>query len=217
MFSRSLCAATAGVALFMAGCHQLQSDYNDFLTSRSNASEAFWAWADVHKDYEGQVFYIYDFGDGFKAGYAQILGGGDACPPTLPPEKYWYVKYQNPAGRERIDAWFSGHEAGVSTALQDGVQGGNKLPMSPYRRAQLQGMNGCPTCPAPAHAAPAYDYDSVPPMPRPDAAPGEIPVEPLAPLTQADAELEEYEAPEVVESEWVRTSYHAADAAAEQE
>lgn len=188
MCSRSLRAATVLVALLMAGCHQLQNDYNDFLTTRQINSEAFWAWRDYHGAYKDQVYYIYDFGAGFRAGYAQVLAGGDPCPPTLPPEKYWYIKYQNPAGRERIEAWFSGHEAGVAAAFQDGAQDGNKIPLSPYRRAQMQGRGGCPTCYPSMEAAPAYDYESVPPMPAPDAVQGEMPEGFIEPVTEVSDE-----------------------------
>lgn len=191
MCSRSLCAATGLVAFLLAGCHQIQNDFNDFLTKHQNRREASHVWRDCHTAYRDQVYYIYDFGDGFRAGYAQVLGGGDPCPPTLPPEKYWYIKYQTPTGRERIDAWFSGHEAGVATALQDGVQDGNRIPLSPYRRAQLQGQGGCPTCFPPVQINPANDYEMVPPTPADEGVTGEYPTESEEPVTEAmDREFE---------------------------
>ncbi len=213
MYSRSLRAATAAVAFLMAGCHQLQSDYNDFLTTQQNNSEAFWAWASVCGDYKDQVYYIYDFGDGFKAGYAQILAGGLPCPPTLPPEKYWYIKYQTTAGRERIDAWFAGHEAGVATAMQDGVQDENKIPLSPYRRAQMQGQHGCPTCYPPMGTAPAMDYEAVPPTPALEEAVGEPPLEFAEPVTEAEMEEEAYADEEMVSP----VNYHFTDEVTDQE
>ncbi len=185
MCARSLRAATGLVALLLAGCHQFQNDFNDFLTKHRNLREASHVWRDCHGAYEDQVYYIYDFGDGFRAGYAQILAGGDPCPPTLPPEKYWYIKYQSPAGRERIDAWFSGHESGVATALQDGVNDANRIPLSPYRRAQLQGQGGCPTCFPSTEATPEYDSESVPPTPVDEGVTGAFPAESTEPVIES--------------------------------
>ncbi len=196
MCSRSLRAATIVAASLMAGCHQLQSDFTDWRLSKQIRRDASQAWDDCNDVYRHDVYYLSDFGDGFEAGYAQILGGGDVCPPTLPPEKYWKARFQTAEGRDKIDTWFAGHEAGVATALQDGVGGANKIPLSPFRRAQLAGYRSCPSCYPSADTGPAYNYDfqAVPPTPEQEMAPGE-------PVTEADempAE-EEYSDAEFVE------------------
>ncbi|HET6425637.1 MAG TPA: hypothetical protein VFG20_18250 [Planctomycetaceae bacterium] len=168
MDSRCLCAVTILTASLMAGCHQLKSDLTDWRLSRQIAGYANDAWSEYGDVYEADIYYIDDFGDGFKAGYAQILAGGDICPPTLPPPRYWKAKFQTQEGHDQIDTWFSGHEAGVATAMQEGVGSVNKIPLSPFRRAQLAGGRSCPTCFPPAEAAPAHDYEEVPPLPPGD-------------------------------------------------
>lgn len=169
MYSRKLCAATVMAASLMAGCHQLKSDFTDWRLSRQINGYAADAWDEYEDAYEAEIYYMDDFGDGFRAGYAQILAGGDVCPPTLPPTRYWKARYQTQDGRDRIDTWFAGHEAGVATAMQDGIGGIHKIPLSPFRRAQLAGSRSCPTCFPPAETAPTYDYEAVPPTP-----PGEV-------------------------------------------
>ncbi len=192
MCTRSLRAATGlMVAFLLAGCHQFQNDLTDFMTAQQIRREASGVWRDCSWAYEDQVYHLGDFRDGFRAGYAQILGGGDPCPPTLPPKKYWGVRYQSVEGRERVDAWFSGHETGVATALQDGVQDESRIPLSPYRRAQLLGNGTCPSCYPPMMADPVQeDYETAPPpAPAAEGVTGEVPLE-AEELTEAmDAEV----------------------------
>lgn len=211
MGSRSLRATTGLVVFLLAGCHQIHNEVNDFLAVRRIQGEASRVWRECRYAYEDQVYHLDDFRDGFRAGYGQILGGGDPCPPTLPPKKYWSVRYQSAVGRERIDAWFSGHETGVATALQDGVQDGFRIPLSPYRRAQLQGNGTCPTCFPPMEAAPAIEYESVPPTPVDEGVTGELPLEAEESLTEAmETELE-------TEVEVEPVDYRFADDAVDQE
>jgi hypothetical protein len=179
MYSRSLCAVTVVAASLMAGCHQLKSDLTDWRLSRQIRGYADDAWSEYGDAYTAEIYYTSDFGDGFKAGYAQILGGGDVCPPTLPPTRYWKAKFQTQEGRDRIDTWFAGHEAGVATAMQEGIGGVNKIPLSPFRRAQLAGGRSCPTCFPPADAMPIYENHTVPPTPQSEEAP-------MQPLTEYD-------------------------------
>lgn len=200
MSSRSLRAATGLVALLLAGCHQIYNDITDFRMARRVNREASHVWRVCSYAYEDQVYHLDDFRDGFRAGYAQVLGGGDVCPPTLPPKKYWSIRYQSQEGRERIDAWFSGHETGVATALQDGVQDEVRIPLSPYRRAQLQGNGGCPSCFPPMITEPADQYETVPPTPADEGVTGRFPLEDEMPVAEAeDAVFEEEPVPEEIE------------------
>jgi hypothetical protein len=50
--------------------------------------------------------YVVDFGEGFRAGYLDVAGGGDGCVPVLPPRKYWSWRYQSPEGQAKTNAWF---------------------------------------------------------------------------------------------------------------
>lgn len=174
MYSRSFRAVTIVAASLMAGCHQLKSDFTDWRLSRQISGYADDAWDDYKDCYTADIYYMDDFGDGFQAGYAQILSGGDVCPPTLPPPRYWKAKYQTQEGRDKIDTWFAGHEAGVATAMQEGLSGVNKIPLSPFRRAQLAGGRSCPTCFPPAESSPTYELQTVPPTPKLEAAPGDV-------------------------------------------
>ncbi len=180
MAKKLLRAALVGAVLLPVGCHQLQSDYNDCVTAKRDTMQAQMAWWRCHKAYKGQIDYLQDFGAGFRAGYLDILNGGAGCPPTLPPENYWYVKYQNATGKERIAAWFAGFSEGVAVATSEGVRGQNYIPLSPFRQAQMQswahGPSGDPIGTAPA--MPAHP-EMIPPAP---GAGGAVPAEEALPL-----------------------------------
>lgn len=62
------------------------------------------------------------FADGWKRGYYDVACGEDGTPPVLPPRKYWSAGYQNPKGREQIQAWFDGYRLGAQTAELQGVR-----------------------------------------------------------------------------------------------
>ena len=66
--------------------------------------------------------YARHFERGWKQAYYDVSRGADGCPPSVPPESYWSIKYQNPEGCRRIAAWFEGYECGVLAAQRDGRQ-----------------------------------------------------------------------------------------------
>lgn len=61
------------------------------------------------------------FQDGFLEGYHDILDGGDGCLPVVPPKRYWGWRYQSAGGQSAVNDWFSGYQAGVEAAKEDGL------------------------------------------------------------------------------------------------
>jgi hypothetical protein len=176
-------AALVGTVLLPAGCFQLQSDYNDYVTAQKDNWQASRAWRRCDANYKGQIEYIHDFGAGFRAGYLDVLNGGAGCPPTLPPAEYWGVRYQNETGKQRIHCWFAGFSEGVAVAESEGVRGQNTIPMSPFRQSQLQTHQTGPSYDPTMHGT-----ETIPP------APGSHHEQalPLAPVTQQEPQaLEE--------------------------
>lgn len=97
-----------------------------------------WSWCYEDLDYP------YHFARGFKAGYRDILDGGNGCQPTLPPRTYWKPKYQTADGRQRVNAWFDGFSHGALAAQQDGHGNLGEIPISPTARMNLQMANARP-------------------------------------------------------------------------
>ena len=79
----------------------------------------------------------FDFACGFKAGYRDILEGGNGCQPTLPPKCYWKPQHQTPEGRCKVHAWFDGFSHGALAAKQDGYGDMGQIPISPTAQANL--------------------------------------------------------------------------------
>lgn len=181
MASRVICSILAAAALLFAGCRQMQSDLNDFLTIKRDECSALRTWKRYRRDYEGSVHYLHDFGFGFQRGYMDVAAGGSGCPPVVPAEEYWCVKYQTASGEERIDAWFQGYNEGVAVAEQLGVRGRNYIQISPFRRAQLANL---PTAAGPGYAP----IPPTPQTPRFDDAPG-APLPQHVPSANLDVEL----------------------------
>jgi hypothetical protein len=61
--------------------------------------------------------YSQDYGDGFKAGFADYLKeGGVTIPKAMPPYRYWGRAYENPEGRAAVDDWYAGYQRGALMA-----------------------------------------------------------------------------------------------------
>lgn len=91
-----------------------------------------WSWC--YDDLEHPVH----FSRGFKAGYRNVLAGGNGCQPALPPECYWKACYQTPEGKCKVYAWFDGFSHGVLAAKQDGYDDMGAIPISPRVKQNLQ-------------------------------------------------------------------------------
>lgn len=109
----------------LAGCAELQEVKIDF-RNRYLAHEA---WRDLREVY-CDMNYEKDFGRGFRTGYYDVASGGNGCPPILPPQRYWSVRYMSTEGRARTEAWFAGFRYGAMVAEQDGIGVFIELPTS---------------------------------------------------------------------------------------
>ncbi len=75
------------------------------------------------------------FKKGFRAGFHDVLHGGDGKPPVLPPPKYWTVHYRNPSGHKAIEDWFAGFKAGAQWAIDHGCRRWELVPTSDQQLA----------------------------------------------------------------------------------
>ena len=91
---------------------------NDFVLGWRNSVWANQAWHERRHLYVDQPQFG-AFGAGFRAGYADVAGGGNGCPPPLPPRKYWSWQYQTPEGQAKVTAWFSGYPHGARAAEEE--------------------------------------------------------------------------------------------------
>ncbi len=81
------------------------------------------AWMDA-RDLYGCVSHPYNFGEGFRAGYADVCMGNDSgCSPAVPPRRYWSSSYLNCEGRGKAAAWADGFAHGALAASCDGCAG----------------------------------------------------------------------------------------------
>lgn len=72
-----------------------------------------------------------DFRAGWEQAYYNVSIGLDPCPPSVPPECYWGTRFDTPAGRQRVDAWFRGYQYGAAAAVCDQRDQVNPLPTGP--------------------------------------------------------------------------------------
>jgi hypothetical protein len=119
----------AALILSSSGCSALRGvrDYlhyndmmDDFAVGWRNHVWANQAWNERKHIFvdEPQLF---DFGEGFRAGYSAVASGGNGCPPPLPPRKYWNWKYSSPEGQAKTAAWFAGYPYGAAASEEDGA------------------------------------------------------------------------------------------------
>src|SRR5687768_15878605 len=85
---------------------------NEFVLGWRNSVWARQAWHERKNQFAGEN-QIVDFGEGFRAGYEDVAGGGNGCPPGIAPRKYWNWKYQSPEGQAKVAAWFAGYPHGA--------------------------------------------------------------------------------------------------------
>jgi hypothetical protein len=123
--------------------------------------------------------YSEDFGDGFKAGFADYLyAGGNGEPPPVPPRQYWKAQYETPQGQQMMQDWLRGFRHGAAVARDSGYRETVTVPAS----ASLPRVGSpratpplAPTTPIPAKAMPGADDPPVQPkqLPmRPGTSPG---------------------------------------------
>jgi len=135
---RRLYCCILGLAAF-SGCNQLNDCISEELTNLSNCHRAKCAWCECRSNYFDCQDYLWDFGCGFREGYAAVLGGASGCPPTLPPRKYWSCCYQTEEGQCAIVAWFDGYQHGAAVAMADGGGFGGILTSDEIYRKNCRG------------------------------------------------------------------------------
>lgn len=64
--------------------------------------------------------YSFDYGVGFREGYADFLDAGPGNTPALPPRRYWKGRYQTPTGHQAILDWYQGFRHGANVAAESG-------------------------------------------------------------------------------------------------
>jgi hypothetical protein len=111
--------------LGLTGCAEIQ-EVKINIRNRYLAKEA---WQSLQET-AGCMNHESDFGRGFRAGYYDVALGGNGCPPPLPPQRYWSVRYMSITGREKTEAWFAGFRYGAMVAQQDGIGTFLELPTS---------------------------------------------------------------------------------------
>lgn len=118
---KRFCAHTvAFAALLLASCHQMQDCIDEEVTTCRNNHLAKCAWFRSRGNYVECQENLWDFGAGFRYGYADILNGGRGCPPAFPPRSYWGCCYHGEGGKCATAAWFDGYHHGATAALADG-------------------------------------------------------------------------------------------------
>jgi hypothetical protein len=126
----------AAFLMTATGCSSLHDYVIQTETSVRNGILAQKAWGEWSWCYD-DLDHPSDFSTGFKAGYRNVVSGGQGCQPTLPPRCYWKPCYETPTGREKINSWFDGYSHGALAAHQDGMAGLSELPISPTARRNL--------------------------------------------------------------------------------
>ena len=114
------------------------------------------------------------FERGWQQGYYNVSKGMGDCPPSVPPEAYWSIRYKNPDGCRKIAAWYDGFRAGATAAQCDAR---DQFSDVPYMAAGCQREGACMCSPemplrsgneeamptvVPAEAAPVVPADYLP-------------------------------------------------------
>ncbi|HEY5315808.1 MAG TPA: hypothetical protein VIK18_24985 [Pirellulales bacterium] len=155
------------LSLGASGC-KAPSVQEQFI-SLKNRSWAKIAWAQEFPRYRKQPAPIRKtFGAGWREAYYDVAQGGSGKIPLFPPIDYWGVKYQNPMGRDQIDAWFAGYRVGAIAAQQDNVGFWIQIPMSGGDKAPQADVTTIAE--PPAEQVPASDAGTLP-LPPPENLP----------------------------------------------
>lgn len=156
----------------LSGCYTTSDRIHQEFAACSNKHRAMKAWCQCRSEYAECQEYLWDFGAGFRQGYADVAGGSDGCTPAVPPRKYWSHFYKSAEGQCAVVAWFDGYQHGAAVAVSDGANAYSHVPTSDeiYRRncpttamslQQYQAAHG----PTPSTAAPMDG--GIPPIPEP--------------------------------------------------
>jgi len=119
--------AALSLCSFSSGClYEIRDEIVDCEINFRNKRRASAAWDACREAYE-TVEHVSDFKDGFISGYIAVANGGNGCPPSTPPAKYWKARFQTIDGKARTNAWFDGYAHGALAAQSDGVAYMNQI------------------------------------------------------------------------------------------
>jgi len=153
------------LALLLTGCASMHNGVDNIESSVRHKCRAQIAWNQWSWCYD-ELTHPFHFAKGFKAGYRDVLEGGNGCQPTLPDRCYWKSCYQSAEGRCKVNEWFDGFSHGALAAQQDGAGNWNQIPLSPTARMNLQMANARPQATGRGlHGIPTPTPGSVPPAP----------------------------------------------------
>ncbi len=138
-------------------------------------------------DYEREPHSIHEQ-HGFEDGFVDFLVyGGTGNPPTLPPRRYWRMKYQNQNGYLAVQDWYRGFQHGVEVAQASGYRNyitvqtsdalvSNKLPVYAGQASYIESVESIEplqdaTDDQPQSNPPADAPEPPPAKPIPDVVP----------------------------------------------
>ena len=135
-----IAALAAAMVSPMVGCRSYQFAVGDAVML--SYRDMVWArraynlrYGNLDRPY-GEHFY-----NGFCAGYADVMNGGDGYVPALPPVSYRGPRFQSTDGLQCVNAWFEGFPAGVKAAKQENVGDLNQVPISKMMEAAIEMEN----------------------------------------------------------------------------
>ncbi len=168
LWSVAVCVLCSGCSLASTAAHnvlrlpaQALEDFSEAVRNRQLADAA---WSAVLAT--GGT-YSEDHAAGFRDGFTDYLrAGGTGAPPTLPPRRYWKVRYQTPQGARAVADWFAGFRHGAAVAMASGYRQWVTIPVAGLT-PELPSPSACP----PAQPAPPWTAPGGPPqeLPTPPA------------------------------------------------
>ena len=115
------------VTISVTGCSSFWDQIDENVFMMRTKSSARKSWTNSQSAYRCLEHNLDDFGRGFVAGYTAVATGGNGCPPSLPPRRYWKTKYSGPLGKKLVVAWFDGYQHGAAAAMADGVSDSRRI------------------------------------------------------------------------------------------
>lgn len=168
--------SAVALAISLSGCTSL-SDCKYELGQKIRTSQA---W----NEFDGcnSECFTCDYQSGWKAGYYDVLTGGDGCPPVIAPKKYWKPPVFFEHDPSRRNDWYCGY--------QDGAACAKCQPDHHYLQTFLPGPVCCPVHAAAYHEVPSepaeFPLEHLSTDPGIDAAPAAVPEAGTLPSAEGD-------------------------------
>jgi hypothetical protein len=152
-------------------------------------------------EYGGQPYSVHQQ-RGFEDGFVDYLVyGGSGNPPSLPPRRYWRMKYQNQQGYQAVQDWYQGFEHGVQVAQATGYRDfitvqtrdalvSTKLPVYPGQSSYIESVESI------------EPYSDAPEDQPPANLPADTPEPPAKPIPDVESPPEDARTPANRDSNW---------------